>query len=400
MRILTISDVSIDSIAGGAERVLFEQSLRLHQRDHLVVLLTRRLPEHAENLATIKGISEYRYTLNIDNPVAFLWTSCRNSKKLIENLHAQYEFDRIVIHQPFSAMGLMFSGLNRQIKKTYVCHSLSFEEYVSRSTKPVDLVTTVINRLNIIVRKFIEKQVLKKSDKIIVLSRYTQDKLKQVYGIQRRNISIISGGSDTDRFTPALDKRSIRSSLNLPLDDTLLFTVRNLVPRMGLETLLLAFAKVLKRADGIKLIIGGEGSLKESLCALAKKLGINEQVSFTGYIPDKILPDYYRMADLFILPTKELEGFGLVTVEALASGVPVVGTPVGGTKEILGGFDQGFLFKDSTPDAMAQLIQDKVRTIQENPLRWREISLACRKYAERNYSWEQNLDAMEKLMQD
>ena len=120
--------------------------------------------------------------------------------------------------------------------------------------------------------------------------------------------------------------------MGLPEDKFILFTVRNLVPRMGLENLISAFEIVQSGRTDLLLIIGGEGPLEPALKEQTRQCGVEEFVRFVGYIPDEDLPSYYQMADLFILPTIELEGFGLVTVEALASGLPVLGTPVGGTR--------------------------------------------------------------------
>jgi glycosyltransferase involved in cell wall biosynthesis len=104
------------------------------------------------------------------------------------------------------------------------------------------------------------------------------------------------------------------------------------------------------------------------------------------------------VADIFILPTRELERFGLVTLEALACGVPVLGTPVGGTQEILGKFDSSFLFADTSPKSMAASILEKYKIISETPQKWSEISQRCRQYVENNYSWEKNVDSLEKIM--
>src|SRR5207249_11052699 len=76
--------------------------------------------------------------------------------------------------------------------------------------------------------------------------------------------------------------------------------------------------------------------------------------SFLGFIPDETLPSYYHAADVFVLPTRELEGFGLVTVEALACGTPVLGTPVGATPEVLSGLDASLVFRGISAEIMAE----------------------------------------------
>ena len=122
--------------------------------------------------------------------------------------------------------------------------------------------------------------------------------------------------------------------------------------------------------------------------ALNKKLGIEEYIQFTDFIPEEELPDYYRIADVFILPTQELEGFGIFKLEAMASGVPILGTPIKGTKEILGQFSYVFLLRDNGPDPMAALIIESCRRTNENAEIWQAISDQCRRFVENNYSWE------------
>jgi glycosyltransferase involved in cell wall biosynthesis len=166
---------------------------------------------------------------------------------------------------------------------------------------------------------------------------------------------------------------------------------------MGLENLIIAFNDLIKQNAEINLVIGGEGKLKTGLIALARDFGIEDHIHFVGFISEEQLPSYYKMADIFVLPSKELEGFGLVTLEAMASGLPVLGTPVGGTKEILGNFDSNFLFKGTDPNSIAELILENYHLIKNSPQKWKEISHRCRNFVEQNYSWEKNIDALEEL---
>jgi glycosyltransferase involved in cell wall biosynthesis len=185
--------------------------------------------------------------------------------------------------------------------------------------------------------------------------------------------------------------------LSLPEDKFILLTVRNLVSRMGLENFIHSLRQASVILPGIHAVIGGEGPLKERLMSLTRDLGVANIVTFAGFIPDGELPDYYRAADLFILPTLELEGFGLVTLEAMATGLPVLGTPIGGTLEILERLDERYLFDDTSPEAITRRITEIGRQYLENPDVAREASLRCRTFVEENYSWKRNVDMVEDL---
>lgn len=399
MNILIVSDVSIAKVIGGAERVLYEQSTRLAQRGHRVHILTRRLPEHDSAMDVIQGVREWRFGFSSFNLRPFLKSTFLDCRHLFCHLHKKFSFNIFNFHQPFTALGLYFSGGVSHIPRAYTCHSLSFEEFASRSSPPQNTKEWVSYRLQLFSRKLVEKTLLKRSNRIIVLSAYTREKILRVYGLPESKIEIISGAVDLNRFRASENKSTIRRRLGLPVNRFLLLTIRNLVPRMGLENLILALKLATEKRKDILLTLGGEGPLAEKLQDIARDAGVDDFVRFTGFIPEKDLPSYYQMADLFVLPTKELEGFGMVTIEALASGLPVLGTPVGGTTEILTHLGPEFLFADSNPTSMADQILKTIKRWEEDPKDYNEISQKCRYIAEHYYSWETHIDRLEGLLQ-
>ncbi len=399
MNILFVSDVSISEPISGAERVLFEQSTRLSNSGHNIYILTHKLQDHKSNQEVIQGVREWRYDVDQRNALFFFKSTLLYCKRLFESLQNQYSFDCINFHQPFSAFAVIRSSASKRVKKIYTCHSLSFEEFRSRNPRPMGIIGRALYFLNIQARKFIERKVLNASDKIAVLSRFTHEKLLNIYKISSEKIVIIPGGVDLQRFYPTIDKIEIRRRLNIPKKKIILFTLRDLEPRMGLENLIYAIREVVKVIPDIYLVLGGKGPLKNDLISLSQKLGVENYIKFAGFIPEEELPDYYRMANIFILPTIELEGFGLITLEALASGVPVLGTPVGGTVEILGKLDDKYLFKDTKPESMAAMIIETCQQFKNNPEFWQNVSSQCRAFVEENYSWEKNVDSTEKLFE-
>jgi glycosyltransferase involved in cell wall biosynthesis len=363
--------------------------------------LTRGLRGHKTHEELIQGVWEWRYDVDQGNPLLFIKSTYLNGNRLFERLHSEYRFDCINLHQPFSGLGVIRSPLGKRIKKVYTCHSLSFEEFKTRTPKPEGLIGRSVYFLNSRGRKYVEKKVMNNCDWVVVLSEFTRNRLYRFYRIsEEKKIEIIPGGVDLERFYPAHDKVKIRKGLNLPGEKTILLTVRNLVPRMGLENLIIAIKEVVKVASDIYLVLGGEGPLKKDLIDLTRQLGVEDFIRFEGFIPEEELPAYYRMADLFVLPTLELEGFGLVTLEALASGVPVLGTPVGGTVEILRRLNPGLLFKDVSSESIAELILDTHREFQKNPVSQGRLSIQCRRFVEQNYSWKKNVDRLEDLFRE
>lgn len=148
----------------------------------------------------------------------------------------------------------------------------------------------------------------------------------------------------------------------------------------------------------VLLLIGGRGSRRRELESLSAGLGLKGHVRFLGLIPEAALPLYYQTADLFVLPTRELEGFGLVTVEALACGTPVLGTPVGATPEILVPLSPSLVFRGLAPETMAEDIRRFVEAARREPEALARLREACRRHVQSRYAWDPVMDALESTL--
>ena len=396
MKFLFLSDVSASKVIGGAERVLSEQTSRLSKLGHHIRIITRLYPYHDKQIEMIGAVEEWRIPVSQRSPALTLLFSIISSRRYFQEMMRQRNVDCIVAHQPFTAVGLIGLAKKLQIPLIYVCHSLSFEEYLSRHPigNPLSRVTRWIN---VQIRRQLEKRMINNADRIIVLSDFTRKRIDTAYGTRSRRYVIIPGGVDIKKFAPAQDTKDVRRKLGLPEKRKILLTIRNLVPRMGLENLILAIGRIAERFPDALLIIGGEGALENSLRKLAKQNGINPNIKFVGFVPEKLLPLYYQAADVFVLPTKELEGFGLITIEALSSGLPVFGTPIGGTLEILSRFDDTFLFENTSPEAISTSIITHFENINGNNRKSMEIAARCRHFVEQNFSWDLHIETLEYL---
>lgn len=245
------------------------------------------------------------------------------------------------------------------------------------------------HRMKTAIAKSIERKAYGLADALIVLSETFRDILHRDYGVPLSRIHVIPGAADVRKFRPAADRELARSRLGVEGRTTVL-TVRRLVHRMGLLQLVDAWREVAREAPDALLLIGGKGPLKEELERRIAAYGLEDSVRLLGYIPEPELPLYYQAADLFVVPTQALEGFGLITVEAMAAGLPVAATPVGGSREILQRFRPELLFRGTGSGDIAEGI---VRALRDRG-RWPTAD-ECRAHVLEHYTWERAAERVE-----
>jgi len=236
--------------------------------------------------------------------------------------------------------------------------------------------------LNTQLKSFIETVVYKRTQRFIVLSSAFRDLLTRTYDVAPHNVDVVPGGVDIDRFDCTHTPREARLKLDWPLDRPIILSVRRLVRRVGLESLVDAMAHLGDRMPAALLLMAGRGPLADELKAQIKEKDLQHSVRLLGFLPEEKLPLAYRAANLSVLPTRALEGFGLPAVESLAAGTPVFVTPIGGLPEVVEDLSEQLILDRSSPDCIA----DRLRRALEGKLDLPSSS-ACQRYAQDRFAW-------------
>ena len=384
--VVLLAEVSAARVIGGAERMLRGQALELRRlgwRVGLAVREPRGDPRPQAGIA--EDLSEQRYAVRRTSEPAYVLSSLRGSIGAFERACGGARPDVAVIHQAVAGLGPILWRRSSAGTWIYMCLSLAHEEYRSR-TDPAS-VSRLRYLANVAMRRWCERMVMQRCARVVVLSEFMKQRVQAVHGIPGHLVHVIPGAVDVERFVPAGDPAGVRRQLELPADRTVLVTVRNLVPRMGLEQFVRAVAMVRDEAPGILALIGGEGPLRAELERLIQHHRVKDHVRLLGFIPEDDLPNYYQAADLVVLPTYELEGFGLVTVEALACGTPVVGTPVGATPEILREVDPALLTGGTQAEAIAESLRTIIRRFRARPGERAELAAKGLAAVRARYTW-------------
>ena len=230
-------------------------------------------------------------------------------------------------------------------------------------------------------------RVYKQLDIITTPTKTAADLIKK---LELKNPIIpISNGVDLKRFNPKNKGLYLKKRYKIKNFESVILFVGRLDKEKHTDVLVKAFSKIVPSV-GAKLVIAGKGTEKSNLIKLAKKLGISKDVLFTGFISDKDLPFLYRMADIFVIASiAELQS--IATMEAMASGLPVVATKVMALPELVEDGKNGYLFDDADFETLAHLILKMLKNpalrkkMAQNSLKiikQHDINITVKKYAE------------------
>jgi D-inositol-3-phosphate glycosyltransferase len=247
------------------------------------------------------------------------------------------------------------------------------------------------------VRYEIERRTMAGSDRVVALTAIDRQQILRHYETHSP-IDVIPGGVDLDRFSP-MPREQARATLGLAPNQNILLFVGRIQRLKGLEVLVRAFAK-LGDLDARLVVVGGQpGTSPEAreiarLQHLVAKLGIEDRTGFVGAVAHEQLPLYYAAADVTVMPSS-YESFGLVAVESLACGTPVVATRVGGLTSIVHDGETGLL----VPWRDAQMFAESLRRVLEDTDLRRRLAANARQSV-LGYGWDRVADEHLALYED
>ena len=394
MKILLVADVPLENPCSGSEQMVSHQASGLSRSGMEVCAIVRLSKSDEDHIKKVGETRVAQFYAPPDHPLRFMTQHLRYPSTLYERFRRNSPFSAVISHQPLNCFALLMNRNFMGLPLIYNFHSPSHEEYMlARGNK-----RTLWNFIPTVMRRKIERYCLTNAGIIMVESQYMRQKVIDIHKIPGDRIVVNPGGVDLDRFHPPADRESLKQELGLPAGRIHILTVRNLERRMGVDNLIRAIARLREHNTDIHLVVGGEGPERQNLEQLVRRLALDDNVTMTGFIPSEQLHKYYAAADFFVIPTRQLEGFGLVSPESLACGTPVLGTPVGGTVEILSGFDRRFLLGDVTPNAIAEGIEWAIKTWSIKKHDYALLRERCRRYAEKRYSWNRHIDQLKTII--
>jgi glycosyltransferase involved in cell wall biosynthesis len=375
VRILVATGQWFPDARGGSARVATETAHRLAAAGHEVTVLAPKSP--GRDTETQNGTLRILRTLRRSH-VPLTLTDVFETRRAARGL-APRDFDVLLAHQSTAAVGMLTAGLEAPLALVFHASAVLELRYL-RSQLGWGTQRLTTYALEPMLAMW-ERLSLRRADRVLVLSEYSRSLVVRREPLVMARIRAVGGGVDVSTFTPGDGRDAARARLGIPAQGPLLLTVRRLEPRMGIEQLLYALRAVAAEIP-VTLAVVGEGPLAGQLRDEAAELGVEDRIRFVGVVADDELRDWYRAANLFVLPTVAYEGFGLVTAEALACGTPVVGTPVGATPELLSPLDARLVARSPAWIDLAEAIKAGLE------LETLDLRKRCREYACARFSWD------------
>jgi glycogen(starch) synthase len=201
----------------------------------------------------------------------------------------------------------------------------------------------------------VERWMANRADRVITCSSYMREHVADIYGLEESRVAVVPNGIDPSELVPVDDLDTLRGRFAQP-HEKLVLLVGRLVYEKGFQLALEALPGLIERVGDVRFIVAGSGTAEQELRSQATELGLDEHGTFLGWIGDDVLHSLYRIADLTVVPSI-YEPFGLVALEAMASGCPCLVADTGGLREVVPNEDVGLRFRSRDPGSLAAMAE-------------------------------------------
>jgi glycosyltransferase involved in cell wall biosynthesis len=363
--VLIVSHAWYGDVIGGAFRLASEFAEHLattgHQVSYVCCAATNESAKvQTEEICGVR-ISRYKQDQVRRNGVSRMWYHVRQTERLVRQIHAADPVHVVSGHSPLQMLGAI-RCLGPQVPATYTVHSPFDDEMASNRS------AGLMNSFAVRLARWADRWIVAKCKSVQTDSAYTLRSMTTKHGQSVLQKGVVAPGwVETNQFHPASNRSELRRKLGPAwnVDLPLFFTLRRLENRMGLETLVAACQQLRQEGLEFRTLIGGSGSLKEILQQQIVAAGIQDSVCLLGRLPEDQLAGCYAAADCFVLPTKALECFGLIVLEAFACNTPVIASNVAAIPELAAQQGRDWMFEpghvEQLTDRMRQFIKGQLR---------------------------------------
>lgn len=371
MRILMLSWEYPPKIIGGISRVVYDLARHLGENGNDVHVLTcwdtGTKEFEIEGNVTVHRVHVYNYTS--DNFVEWVmqlnFSMLEYAIKLVQNNN----FDIIHAHD------WLVAYTARILKNAYaipVITTIHATEYGRNNGLHNDMQRNISN---------IEKWLMHESDYLIVNSKYMKEQLVSIFNINKDKISIISNGVDLNKFDEIYFDQNFRNNYAAQ-NEKIVFFVGRLVNEKGVHVLIDAIPKILKNYNDVKFVIAGKGPCLNNLIDQSRRLNVLDRIYFTGFVSEEVLLKLYKCSDIAVFPST-YEPFGIVALEGMVAGIPVVVSDTGGFDEIVNHKENGMKFYSGNSNSLADCI---IELLKDSSLSEKIRNVALQKIY-RLYNW-------------
>jgi glycogen(starch) synthase len=372
MRIGILSWEFPPRVVGGIARHCEGLAKALVHQGHEVHIFTLDFPG-SPRYEEMNGIKVYRAATELGHPNFLTWVLLFNhflGKKMAEVCHS-VDLDVMHVHDWLAA----FAGISfkHYLKKPMVLTVHSTEIGRAQGLHSPDSFTI----------DGIEWWATYEADKVIVCSHSMKNEVCGHFNLPWDKVDVISNAIDTSQYQTSVDRGSVRQRYGVGWGEKMVLCIGRLVTQKGIEYFIRAIPKIAGRFPETKFIIVGEGWSRDSLEAEAQATGQSEKIRFTGFVSDKEVVNLMTSADVLVVPSV-YEPFGIVALEGMATGVPVVASQVGGLSEVIEHDRTGVFVYPRSPDSIAWGIGKVLSDSSYG--KW--LSGNAKDKLEKDYSWE------------